>query len=244
MKSGTKHTALAMGVFAFIATTQVASAFYDPNLGRWINRDPIGEVGGLNLYTFVSNSSLNRVDRLGLDAAVINHGGYTGHTSFVIIQTDGSVTAYHFYARSHQTRRCCGLGSLLAVCCDEVSVWQESANSLEAYLASQAKLGGSVGISAYAFGTPLDDQLAIDDLNDQDRADAGIYSLALGIECHSKSWDWFNQYREGGPQVYPTLLPGQHQPPYWPAMWFESRRHRQQSLVPQLPTPPWQALSR
>jgi RHS repeat-associated protein len=27
--------------------------FYDPNLQRWINRDPIGEVGGINLYGFL-----------------------------------------------------------------------------------------------------------------------------------------------------------------------------------------------
>jgi len=27
--------------------------FYNPELGRWINRDPIEEEGGLNLYGFV-----------------------------------------------------------------------------------------------------------------------------------------------------------------------------------------------
>ena len=27
--------------------------FYDPELGRWVNRDPIGEHGGDNLYCFV-----------------------------------------------------------------------------------------------------------------------------------------------------------------------------------------------
>ncbi len=40
--------------------------FYKPDLGRWLNRDPIGEVGGLNLYVFIKNSSLYHIDYLGL----------------------------------------------------------------------------------------------------------------------------------------------------------------------------------
>jgi len=33
---------------------------------KWPNRDPIGELGGLNLYGYVGNDPLNRVDPLGL----------------------------------------------------------------------------------------------------------------------------------------------------------------------------------
>jgi len=40
---------------------------YDPNLQRWLNQDPIGETGGLNLYGFVRNSPVNRIDPFGLD---------------------------------------------------------------------------------------------------------------------------------------------------------------------------------
>ena len=32
---------------------------YDPNNGRWLSRDPIGEAGGLNLYAYVDNNTLN-----------------------------------------------------------------------------------------------------------------------------------------------------------------------------------------
>lgn len=40
--------------------------FYDPNLQRWLNRDPIQEAGGINLYGFVGNRPVNGVDPYGL----------------------------------------------------------------------------------------------------------------------------------------------------------------------------------
>ena len=42
--------------------------YYQPQTGRWINRDPIGERGGENLYGFVSNDPLGLIDVLGLSA--------------------------------------------------------------------------------------------------------------------------------------------------------------------------------
>ncbi|MBV8278127.1 MAG: hypothetical protein JO170_23095, partial [Verrucomicrobia bacterium] len=38
---------------------------YDSGLKRWLNRDPIREVGGINLYDYVSNSPLNLTDPSG-----------------------------------------------------------------------------------------------------------------------------------------------------------------------------------
>lgn len=38
---------------------------YDPDLGRWINRDPLGEAGGLNLYAYCSGNPVNLVDPEG-----------------------------------------------------------------------------------------------------------------------------------------------------------------------------------
>ena len=40
--------------------------FYDPDLGRWLNRDPSGESGGLNLYAYAGGNPANRVDPQGL----------------------------------------------------------------------------------------------------------------------------------------------------------------------------------
>jgi RHS repeat-associated protein len=40
--------------------------YYDPVTGRWKSMDPIGENGGVNLYGFVGNASVGRIDSLGL----------------------------------------------------------------------------------------------------------------------------------------------------------------------------------
>jgi RHS repeat-associated protein len=39
--------------------------FYEPNSQRWLNRDPIGERGGINLYRFVRNDPSSTKDRFG-----------------------------------------------------------------------------------------------------------------------------------------------------------------------------------
>ena len=36
-----------------------------PRLGRWLNRDPIGEMGGINLYAAMGSDPVDRIDPLG-----------------------------------------------------------------------------------------------------------------------------------------------------------------------------------
>lgn len=42
--------------------------FYDPSLGRWLTPDPSGFADGANLYVYVLNSPLNRLDLFGLES--------------------------------------------------------------------------------------------------------------------------------------------------------------------------------
>ena len=41
--------------------------YYNPELGRWISRDPIEEQGGYNLYSFINNNGIVFYDIHGLD---------------------------------------------------------------------------------------------------------------------------------------------------------------------------------
>jgi RHS repeat-associated protein len=54
--------------------------FYNPAIGRWITRDPLGEAGGINLYGFVGNNPINRVDLLGLWGEDVHSG--IGNTNY------------------------------------------------------------------------------------------------------------------------------------------------------------------
>jgi len=74
-----KHVS-SIALFILFATVQFASAFYDPSVGRWINRDPISEKGfktlaerlsassgrEMNLHRFVENQPTGRIDSHGL----------------------------------------------------------------------------------------------------------------------------------------------------------------------------------
>jgi hypothetical protein len=64
----TMRTRIATLIGTLVLLTFVADlqAFYNPGTGRWINRDPIEEEGGHNLYAFVNNKAITSVDFLGL----------------------------------------------------------------------------------------------------------------------------------------------------------------------------------
>ena len=52
---------------------------YDPALGRWINRDPIEEQGGWNLYVICKNNEIIHWDTLGTTSCKVTV--YMGHNS-------------------------------------------------------------------------------------------------------------------------------------------------------------------
>jgi RHS repeat-associated protein len=43
--------------------------FYQPQTGRWLNRDPIGYQGGMNLYEYAGDDPVNEVDTSGDDGS-------------------------------------------------------------------------------------------------------------------------------------------------------------------------------
>ena len=73
-KSGSKADDMTFRFSGYVYDTETdlvyyGYRYYDANMGRWINRDPIGEQGGVNLYAMVSNNPIRRWDGLGLKAS-------------------------------------------------------------------------------------------------------------------------------------------------------------------------------
>ncbi|MEO6908833.1 MAG: RHS repeat-associated core domain-containing protein, partial [Abditibacteriaceae bacterium] len=66
---------------------------YDSSLGRWINRDPMGENGGLNLYGFVGNSPVNDNDAYGLAIVSVHYK----LLATIPLSLDTRVKIYHTY---------------------------------------------------------------------------------------------------------------------------------------------------
>ena len=105
-RNGKTVMALLCAVFAF---TQAAQAFYDANIGRWINRDPIGEAGGINLHEFSKNNPQMWVDPHGLSLICFNFG-FDATASM----TDGTVSKLR-NSMNH-------LSGLLSKCCSKYGV--------------------------------------------------------------------------------------------------------------------------
>ena len=62
--------------------------FYDPDRGRWFNRDPIGENVGDNLYEMMGNGAVYELDKLGLFCGMGSNDS--------LIPDGGSLTIYDF----------------------------------------------------------------------------------------------------------------------------------------------------
>jgi len=78
---------------------------YNAELGRWMSRDPIAEAGGINLYRYVDDDSVNALDPLGLDVIVLfdSHAvGVLGQVAQGHIATliGNNITGWSYYSRN------------------------------------------------------------------------------------------------------------------------------------------------
>ena len=115
-------SAILIGVLFTLISLQTTSAYYDPGVQRWINRDPIREAGfklvrggrvsrgsDPNLYLFCRNSPVHHRDAFGLKVdlccalgvarrvVAAAHANYTG---------PGADAAWHCYAGCQLAKLC------------------------------------------------------------------------------------------------------------------------------------------
>ena len=83
-----KKRLLQLSIFLFLAST--THAYYQAEQGRWLNRDPIEERGGVNIYGFVGNDPVVSVDILGRVA--FNFGGGVGASGTLFLPAAGPVS--------------------------------------------------------------------------------------------------------------------------------------------------------
>jgi len=90
---------------------------YDPRIGRFLQRDPLGDQPDINLYRYVGNNPINRIDLLGLSGYLIIHSGsdsdregsLSGHSWIEYRNDNGTVTTYGTYGNNAGAQRAHGL---------------------------------------------------------------------------------------------------------------------------------------
>ena len=73
---------------------------YDPNLGRWINRDPIEERGGLNVYGYIGKVYSERVMLATISRSRMSVGKGRIITTRVISTKTGAARSARFESRA------------------------------------------------------------------------------------------------------------------------------------------------
>lgn len=145
------------GHFAHLPSGLVLAPFraYDPEIGRWISRDPIGEMGGRNLYGYVLSKPLTHTDPLGLvDIAVgfgANFSAGDGRVSFsygVYFDTNSGDIGLYFSDgsgsfASHQDGQVGGAGVNVSLGIDGVIIDEISGNSSD--ISGDIPLFGATG---------------------------------------------------------------------------------------------------
>ena len=147
---------------------------YDPNLGRWLSRDPIGTNGGINLYGYVGNDPTDWIDPFGLAGQLSFSVGVVfgdfifpadnvlrGYNVSVVVTTDGQILFQkQTISATDGAGAFIGVGGSIGIgqssCPAKTGVTHDTAKHLEGDV---ALLDVGTGVSVDSGKTPADTSL-------------------------------------------------------------------------------------
>ena len=96
--------------------------FLNSREGRWLTRDPMGESEGKNLFCFVGNTPLERVDPIGLKCTLVSGPriGSPGYWQIAKIELD--VTSYDGIAHFDRITITWNMNGEVTCCCNSETV--------------------------------------------------------------------------------------------------------------------------
>ncbi len=103
------------GIYQHSRTNLALTLFrqYNPALGRWLSRDPLGEAEGLNLYGYAGKNPISYVDTLGLDVWTMYDPRGVGHvgnlvgnpsTGYLYLSKTSKPSDFRFYKTLREFR--------------------------------------------------------------------------------------------------------------------------------------------
>ena len=82
---------------------------YNSATARWLNRDPIKEAGGLNVYAYVEGNPINYTDPLGLDVYIsIDRFGSTEKSisgTITVSKNCDQINFFRIYSRKQESSK-------------------------------------------------------------------------------------------------------------------------------------------
>ena len=73
---------------------------YDPDLGRWLSRDPKGETAGVNLYHYADNAPIGVIDPTGLDVIVLLAPRAVWRQGHIAVLVGSNSSGWTYYSRN------------------------------------------------------------------------------------------------------------------------------------------------